>query len=82
MPLTSYDAPRVQKPRADKCWSGHYWPNKMGLMMMLALEDVLSRSGINAVLNLAQLGHRVNNYPPDNLQLGFDFSELSMMMQF
>jgi predicted hydrocarbon binding protein len=61
--------------------AGHRWPNKMGRMMMLALEDVISRSGVNAVLNLAQLGHRVNNYPPDNLELGFDFRELSMMMQ-
>jgi predicted hydrocarbon binding protein len=60
---------------------GHCWPNKMGRMIMLALEDVLSRSGVNAVLNLAQLGHRVNNYPPDNLELEFDFGELSMMMQ-
>jgi predicted hydrocarbon binding protein len=53
----------------------------MGRMMMLALEDVMSRSGVNAILNLAQLQHRVNNYPPDNLELGFDFRELSMMMQ-
>lgn len=60
---------------------GHHWPNKMGRMIMLALEDVLSRSGVNAVLNLAHLGHRVNNYPPDNLELGFDFHEISMMMQ-
>jgi predicted hydrocarbon binding protein len=61
--------------------TGHHWPNKMGRMMMQALEDVMSRSGVNAVLNLAQLGHRVNNYPPDNMELGFDFGELSMMMQ-
>jgi predicted hydrocarbon binding protein len=59
----------------------HYWPNKMGRMMMLALEDVLSPGRLQAVLNRAQLGHRINNYPPDNLELEFDFSELSMMMQ-
>ena len=39
----------------------------MGRMMMLALEDVMSRNGVNAVLALAQLEHRVNHYPPDNL---------------
>jgi predicted hydrocarbon binding protein len=48
---------------------------------MLALEDVMSPNHVHAVLNRAQLGHRVNNYPPDNLELGFDFYELSMMMQ-
>ena len=52
----------------------HYWPNKMGRMIMLALEDVLSRSGVNAVLNLAHLGHRVNNYPPTILNLGLTFT--------
>jgi predicted hydrocarbon binding protein len=65
--------PRVTNP--------YHWPNKMGRMMMLALEDVLSRSGVNAVLSLASLGHRVNNYPPNNLDLGFGFLELSMIMQ-
>ena len=57
------------------------WPNKMGRMMMLALEDVMSRNGVNAVLALAQLDHRVNRYPPDNLDPGFGFEELSTIMQ-
>jgi predicted hydrocarbon binding protein len=57
------------------------WPNKMGRMMMLALEDVMSRNGVNAVLALAQLEHRVNRHPPDNLEPGFGFEELSTIMQ-
>lgn len=57
------------------------WPNKMGRMMMLALEDVMSRNGVNAVLALAKLEHRVNHYPPDNLEPGFGFEELSTIMQ-
>jgi len=57
------------------------WPNKMGRMMILALEDVMSRNGVNAVLALAQLEHRVNHYPPDNLDRNFGFGELSTMMQ-
>lgn len=59
-------------------WS---WPNKMGRMMMLALEDVMSRNGVNAVLALARLEHRVNHYPPDNLDRDFGFDELSTIMQ-
>ena len=61
--------------------SSLHWPNKMGRMMMLALEDVMSRNGVNAVLALAQLEHRVNHYPPDNLEPGFGFEELSTIMQ-
>jgi predicted hydrocarbon binding protein len=59
----------------------YYWPNKMGRMLLLALEDVMGRNGVNAVLNLAQLRHRVNNYPPNNLDLEFGFDELSKIMQ-
>jgi hypothetical protein len=59
----------------------YYWPNKMGRMLLLALEDVMGRNGVNAVLNLAKLRHRVNNYPPNNLELGSSFEELSRIMQ-
>jgi predicted hydrocarbon binding protein len=57
------------------------WPNKMGRMLLLALEDVMGRNGVNATLNLAGLQHMVNNYPPNNLDLGFRFEELSGIMQ-
>jgi predicted hydrocarbon binding protein len=53
----------------------------MGRMLLLALEDVMGRNGVNAVLNLAKLRHRVNNYPPNNLELEFSFGEMSSVMQ-
>ncbi len=59
----------------------YYYPNKMGRMLLLALEDVMGRNGVNAVLNLAGLRHMVNHYPPNNLELGFSFDELSQIMQ-
>ena len=49
----------------------------MGRMFLLALEDVMGRNGVNATLNLSKLSHLVNNYPPNNLDLGFSFEELS-----
>mgnify|MGYP005835943683 CR=1 FL=1 len=58
--------------------SGQYfWPNKMGRMFLLALEDVMGKNGVNAVLHLAKLKHLVNHYPPNNLDLGFSFEEMS-----
>ena len=59
----------------------YYWPNKMGRMFLLALEDVMGRNGVNATLNLAGLQHLVNKYPPNNLELGFKFEELSQVMK-
>ncbi len=59
----------------------YHWPNNMGRMFLLALEDVMGRNGVNAVLNLAGLAHLVNHYPPNSLELGFRFEDLSGIMQ-
>jgi predicted hydrocarbon binding protein len=57
--------------------SGLYYPNKFGLITIKSLEDVMGKNGLNAILNLADISHYVDNYPPDDLEKGFDFSELS-----
>ena len=61
-----------------KC--GLYYPNKITRIALLALEDVMGKNGINAILNLANLPHLVNNYPPDNLEREFDFADFSSIM--
>jgi len=57
--------------------SGLYYPNKFGLITIKSLEDVMGKNGLNAILNLAGISYYVDSYPPDNLEKGFDFSELS-----
>jgi predicted hydrocarbon binding protein len=57
--------------------SGLYYPNKFGLITIKSLEDVMGKNGLNAILNLAGVSHYVDNYPPDDLEKGFEFSELS-----
>jgi predicted hydrocarbon binding protein len=57
--------------------SGLYYPNKFGLITIKSLEDVMGKNGLNAILNLAGIPYYVDNYPPDDLEKGFDFSELS-----
>ena len=59
----------------------YYYPNKMGRIMLVAMEEIIGRHGVNAALNLGKLPHLVNNYPPNNLELGFTFSELSRIQQ-
>ena len=58
---------------------GLYYPNKFGLITIKALEDVMGRNGLNAILNLAGLSKYIDGYPPDNLVKGFDFTELSAL---
>jgi predicted hydrocarbon binding protein len=45
------------------------------------MEEIMGGHGVNATLNLAGLHHLVNNYPPDNLEPGFTFNELSAIQQ-
>ena len=61
--------------------SGFYYPNKFGLIMLEALEDVMGKNGLNAILNLANLSHLIGNFPEDNLHKGFDFSDISAINQ-
>ena len=58
-----------------------YYPNKMGLIILIALEEVMGRNGLNAVLNLASLKHRINNYTPNNFDRAFSFEEMSALLK-
>ena len=58
-----------------------YYPNKMGRIILLALEEVLGRTGLYAVLNVAGLQHLISGYPPNNFDPGFPFEELSAINQ-
>lgn len=58
-----------------------FWPNKMGRMYLLALEDILGKNGVNALLNQSGLRRRIGNYPPENLDLGWSFEETSALNQ-
>ncbi len=57
--------------------SGLYYPSKFGYIILKALEDVMGKNGLNAILNLAGLNNYVDNYPADNLEKTFDFADLS-----
>lgn len=59
----------------------YYYPNKMGRIVLTAMEEITGRHGVNAILNLAKLHHLVNNYPPNNLERGFSFVEVSRLQQ-
>jgi hypothetical protein len=57
--------------------SGLYYPNKIGRIYLQAMEEVMGRGGINAVLNLAKLPELIDQYPPNNLAREFDFADFS-----
>jgi len=57
--------------------SGLYYANKFALITINALEEVMGKNGLNAILNLAHSRELIGNYPPDNLEKEFDFSDFS-----
>jgi predicted hydrocarbon binding protein len=59
--------------------SGFYYPNRFALITLEALEEVMGKNGLNAILNMANLSYLIDNYPPPNLERLFDFSEYSML---
>jgi len=61
--------------------SGLYYPNKMGRIYLEAMEEVMGKGGINAVLNLAKLPHFIHNYPPNNLARELDFADFTAINQ-
>ncbi|MBI3244107.1 MAG: 4-vinyl reductase [Chloroflexi bacterium] len=43
------------------------------------MEEVMGKNGLNAILNMASLSHLIDNYPLDNLEREFDFSDYSSL---
>ncbi|MBN2548405.1 MAG: 4-vinyl reductase [Anaerolineales bacterium] len=59
--------------------SPYNYANKIVLITMKALEEVMGKNGLNAILNLAHLPHLIDNYPPDNLEREFNFADFSAL---
>ena len=57
----------------------YYYPNRLGRILLIAMEEVIGRNGVNAVLNQAKLRNRINSYPKNNLDKNFRFEEVSQI---
>ncbi len=59
--------------------SGLYYPNKIARLALTALEEVMGKNGLNAILNLAGLSQLIENLPSNNLERAFDFADFSAL---
>jgi predicted hydrocarbon binding protein len=57
--------------------SGYFYPNKMGRILLVSMEEVMGRNGLNALLNLTGMRELIHEPPPDNLEKAFEFSNIS-----
>jgi len=49
----------------------------MGRIILLSMEEVMGRNGVNAILKLASLSSLMESYPSDNAEKAFSFHTLS-----
>lgn len=61
--------------------SQYYYPNRMGRIILLSMDEVVGQMGVNAVLRLASLSSLIDNYPPDNTERNFPFSTVSSITE-
>jgi predicted hydrocarbon binding protein len=57
-----------------------YLPDKMGRILLLGMQEILGTSSLNALLDASGLPPLSESYPPDDMLLGFSFSDLSRLM--
>lgn len=59
--------------------SGYYYPNKFARLAIVAMEEIMGKNGLNAILNLAGMQTFIDNYPLDNLEKAFDFTDFTAL---
>lgn len=59
--------------------SGYYLPNRLALIFLQAMEDVLGVNGVKATLHMANLSEWIDNHPEDNFEPNVDFSSFSSL---
>lgn len=58
-----------------------FYPNRMGRIILLSMEEVMGRNGVIAILKLASLFSLLDNYPEDSADRAFPFSTVSSMTE-
>lgn len=56
-----------------------YYPNRFARIIIDALEEVMGKNGLHAVLRLANLEKYIQERPPNNLEKEFPFSEFTAL---
>ncbi len=56
-----------------------FYPQKMGRIIFLGMQEVIGESGVNAVLRLASLENLIGNYPPSRAERTLPFEIVSLL---
>lgn len=59
--------------------SGYTLPNRLARIALESTEDLLGVQGMHRLLQLSQIPNLIDNYPPANLERGFDFADFAAL---
>jgi len=65
----------------DEKGTSHFFANKMGRIVFLALEEVAGRESLRAILSSARMQDRLDDYPPNDFAAEFSFDALGRIQQ-
>jgi predicted hydrocarbon binding protein len=57
----------------------YYYPNLMGRSLLRALEEIIGKQGLVALISAAELPEWIESLPPKNLERQFDFDHISRL---
>jgi hypothetical protein len=81
IPQTQYPADRGGGRGVPGERGRYYYANLIARIYLQAMEEVMGKNGLNAILNMASLSHLIGNYPPANWDKSFDFADYSALNQ-
>jgi predicted hydrocarbon binding protein len=58
-----------------------YYPNRMGRIILLSMEEVMGRNGVNSILKLASLSKFIETYPSDDTMRDFPFQTVGSITE-
>jgi predicted hydrocarbon binding protein len=59
----------------------YFYANLIARIYLQAMEEVMGKNGLNAILHMAKLSSLIDNYPPANWEKDFDFADYSALNQ-
>lgn len=57
----------------------YFYTDRIIRYYLLAMEEIMGKNGLNAVLNMAKLSHLIDSYPPEDMDKKFDFANFSSL---
>ena len=59
----------------------YFYPNRWARIILTSAEEIVGEKGVAALLNMAGLQQYIGNYPPDNMEKEFSFTEIGKLQQ-